>query len=198
MASVPHPRSPDLLSAAESLLLMVDLQERLMPHVAGSDAVTANCVRLVRGAERVGVPITLTEQYPAGLGPTVADLAAREDDRPEFPSVTVEKLRFSGAEAIGWPAAGDRTDGRYQVVLAGVETHICVLQTAFDLLSMGYRVWVAADATASRFTTDREVALSRLRDGGVSITTVEAILFEWCEVAGTETFKAIRSLVTER
>lgn len=185
-------RSPDLLSAAESLLLVVDLQERLLPHTAGCDAVAENCVRLLRAAELFGVLTVLSEQYPKGLGPTVAVVAkAAESAR----AINVEKLRFSAAAATGWPPAGERTDGRHQVVLAGIETHICVIQTAFDLLSQGYRVFVVADATGSRRDIDRDVALNRLRDGGAAVVTTESVLFEWCVEAGTEAFKAVRTLV---
>jgi nicotinamidase-related amidase len=194
-----HPlRSPDLLSAAESLLLLVDVQERLIPHVSGGETVTANCNRLARAAGLFGVPVTVTEQYPKGLGPTVPELASLFAGADAIPANKAEKLRFSAAEATGWPPAGEREDGRHQVVLAGVETHVCVLQTAFDLLSQGYRVSVVADAAGSRRDLDRDAALARLRDGGATVTTTESVLFEWCEAAGTDQFKKVRELVVER
>ena len=190
-------RSPDLLSAAESLLLVVDVQERLLPHIAGGEEVEANGLRLMQAAQLFGVPVTISEQYPKGLGPTVASLAAAA--RAAAPPVAkVEKLRFSAAEATGWPPAGERIDGRHQVVLAGIETHICMVQTALDLLSAGYRVFIVADATGSRRERDSHVALNRLRDGGATVVTTESVLFEWCEAAGTDAFKKIRDLVTGR
>lgn len=185
-------RSPDLLSAAESLLLVLDVQEKLLPHITDSEVVVENCVRLLRAAGSFGVLTVLTEQYPKGLGPTTANIAAVTGSSPV---TKAEKLRFSAAEATGWPTAGERDDGRHQVVVAGVETHVCVLQTALDLLAQGYRVFVAADATGSRRGLDHHVALNRLRDSGAAVVTTESVLFEWCEAAGTDVFKTIRDLV---
>ena len=191
-------RSPDLLSADESLLFVVDLQEKLLPHIDGNDAVLANCSRMIAAANEFGVPLTITEQYPKGLGKTVVAIQKLTLD-DTIPSVTrAEKLRFSGADAAGWPAAGERDDGRRQVVLIGIETHICVLQTALDLLSRGYRVYVAADAVGSRRRLlDHDVALQRMRDSGVIVTTVESVLFEWCETAEALQFKVVRDLVAK-
>ena len=194
MPSEPPARSPELLSASESLLLVVDVQERLLPQIAGREQVVRGCRLLSAGAELFSVPTVVTEQYPKGLGPTVPDLAG------SLPAAAVkaEKLRFSAAEATGWPTAGEREDGRHQVVIAGIETHICVLQTAIDLAAWGYRVFVCADATGSRLETDHAIALARLRDGGVTVTTTESVLFEWCEAAGTDRFRSLRDLVTGR
>ena len=188
-------RSPELLSAAESLLLVVDLQERLLPVIHDHAAVTSACVRLLRGAAIFGVPAVMTEQYPKGLGATVPEIAAAAASLDPANLTRAEKLRFGAAEATGWPPAGERDDGRHQVVLAGIETHVCILQTALDLISQGYRVYLAADASGSRRTFDRDVALQRLRDSGVTITTTESVLFEWCEEAGTDRFKQLRDLV---
>lgn len=194
-------RSSELLSAPASLLLIVDVQERLTPHITDSTAVVENCERLIRGAAIFDVPVVVTEQYPRGLGPTIPALSQLlsqgTDDAPlnSRPIRISEKLRFSAADATGWPAAGERDDGRHQVVVAGLETHICVLQTSLDLLSRGYRVFVVADATGSRRLLDRDIARCRLRDSGATVTTVESILFEWCEVAGTDRFRLLRELV---
>lgn len=196
-------RSPELLSATTSLLLIVDVQERLIPQIHGKEAVLDRCARLIRGAGLFQVPVVITEQYPRGLGPTVAALTDLFTDNSGQrllngePVPFTEKLRFSAAEATGWPAAGERQDGRFQVVLAGIETHICVLQTALDLLARGYRVFVAADAAGSRATLDHEIACHRLRDSGAALTTVESVLFEWCEVAGTDRFRQVRDLVKD-
>jgi nicotinamidase-related amidase len=191
-------RSPDLLSADESRLFVVDLQEKLLPHIDRNDAVLANCSRLIAAANECGVSLTITEQYPKGLGKTVASIHELTLD-DTIPTVTrAEKLRFSGADATGWAAAGERNDGRHQVVLIGIETHICVLQTALDLLSRGYRVYVVADAVGSRHRIDHDVALQRMRDQGIIVTTAESVLFEWCETAEAPQFKAIRDLVAKR
>lgn len=185
-------RSPDLLSPRESLLFAVDLQERLLPHIVDHEAVIANGVCLLQAATLFEVPVAASEQYPQGLGPTVPAVAAALPDNV----VRVEKLRFSGADATGWPAAGERNDGRRQIVLIGIETHICILQTALDLLSRGYRVHVVADAVGSRRRLDHDVALARLRDSGVIVTTAESVLFEWCGTAESEQFKAMREFLS--
>lgn len=190
MTNMPSPRSPDLLCAAESLLLVVDMQERLLPRIDNTALVQKQCEKLLRAAEIFDVPACLTEQYPGGLGSTIPELVAAAPPR-ERP----EKIRFSGALATGWPRAAERDDARTQVVIGGIETHICVLQTALDLLSWGYRVHVAADAVGSQRTSDHEPALRRLRDAGVTITTTESVLFEWCEEAGTERFRRMRELL---
>ena len=190
MTTPNSPRSLELLSAGESLLVVVDMQERLLPHIANAPVVRDQCVRLLRAAELFDVPAVLTEQYPGGLGSSDPELIAVAPAR-ERP----EKLRFSGAGALGWPPAAERDDARMQVVIAGIETHICVLQTALDLLSAGYRVFIVADAVGSQRPTDHEPALARLRDSGATITTTESVLFEWCEEAGTERFRALRRLL---
>ncbi|MFQ5731177.1 MAG: hydrolase [Planctomycetaceae bacterium] len=184
----PLPRSPELMWRARCRLLIVDVQEKLMPHIPVADALIANCLKLVKGAAVLHVPVFATEQYPQGLGGTVAELANVLPDRPD-------KLRFSCAEALDWGAAAEQEDDRDQIVVAGVEAHVCVLQTALDLLSLGYRVFVPADAVASRRKTDWRFALQRLSDAGATLTTSESVLFEWAEVAGTDEFKAISRLV---
>lgn len=191
-------RNPDLLSPPESLLFVVDMQQRLLPHIGESETVTANCGRLIEAATLFEVPLTVTEQYPKGLGHTVEPIARLLDSDGSTSFPVAEKLRFSGAEATGWAAAGERSDPRHQVVLAGIETHICILQTALDLLSMGYRVHVVVDAVGSRHRHDHDTAISRLRDSGVTVTTTESVLFEWCETAESEKFKALRDLVATR
>ena len=187
--SVPgYVRSHELLAREDSRLLIVDMQERFAPIIPDFSEVTANCRKLVQGARILGVPVSATEQYPRGLGATVAPLAELLDAR-------IEKLRFSSAESCDW-VTGDRGD-RAKVVVAGIETHVCVQQTVLDLLAAGFSVYVPADAVASRNAFDRDVALQRLRDSGATITTTESILFEWCEVAGTPEFKQVQALVRE-
>lgn len=194
MTAPPLLRSPDLLNAQESLLLIVDVQERLMPTIVESSKITRNCGILVRAAAIFDVPLVVTEQYPKGLGRTVPELAqVIEATGTAVPQP--EKLRFSAAEATEWPPAAEKTDSRHQVVIAGIETHICVLQTALDLLALGYRVYLCTDAVSSRHLSDHEVAINRLRDSGAIVTTTESVLFEWCEAAGTDQFRRIRDLV---
>jgi hypothetical protein len=148
----------------------------------------ANIIRLVEGARLLGVPVEATEQYPKGLGPTVPALAAR------LPAPAT-KLAFSCA---GVPGLVDRFRARSlrQLLLAGVESHVCVLQTALDLVAEGFRIYVAADAVASQRATDYELAMRRLERAGAVLTTTEAALFEWTEAAGTPVFKEISRLAT--
>lgn len=186
-----YSRSPELLSAASSRLLIVDMQEKFAAAIPEFTLVAAGCLKLMQAATILSVPICATEQYPRGLGQTVPELAALLPDR-------VEKLRFSCAECLDWVTGSGRNDGRHQVVLAGIETHICLLQTALDLLTAGFDVFVVVDATRSRRDDDREIALRRMSDAGVRLITSEMAMFEWCEVAGHDQFKQISKLVTNR
>lgn len=181
-------RSRELLARDDSRLLIVDVQGRLTDLIPGGAQVIANCRRLIRGAQLLGVPVSATEQYPRGLGPTVPELAELLDQ-------PIEKLRFSSAECLDW-VTSEKGD-RLKVVVAGIEAHVCIQQTALDLLAAGFSVYIPADAVASRSPIDRDVACHRLRDSGATITTTESILFEWCETAAAPEFKQISALVKE-
>ena len=182
-------RNSELFSHRHSRLLLIDLQEKLVPVIADRENLLARCRLLAQGAQILGVPIHATEQYPKGLGATLPEIAEFVVERPA-------KVRFSCSECLGWgpPAPEDR----FQIVVAGIETHVCVQQTVLDLLALGYQVQVPVDAVSSRHDLDREVAIRRMELSGATITTAEAVLFEWCEVAGTPEFKAISKLVTGR
>lgn len=186
-------RSPELLGRAFSRLLIVDVQEKLVATLPESlrDRLLATCRFLAEGAKLLSVPIGITEQYPQGLGPTADTLRPYCDNPPA-------KKRFSCVECLAWPAAAESTDGRFQVVVAGMETHVCVLQTVFDLLSSGYQVYVVADAIASRREMDQQVALERMAASGAVITTAEGVLFEWAETAEAVEFKALSGLIKAR
>ncbi|QDT64485.1 hydrolase [Calycomorphotria hydatis] len=186
------PRSHELLSASTSTLLVIDVQEKLMPSIEGSFPLTRRMVTLIKGAQLLDVPVVATEQYPKGLGQTVTAIRELLPDSP--PS----KLRFSSAEASGLPPVSEHPEQRHQVVLTGIETHICVLQTALDLSASGYHVYLAADAVGSRNSTDHDIAIQRMRDSGIIVATVESILFEWCESAEHDRFKELSKLVTGR
>jgi nicotinamidase-related amidase len=181
-------RSGDLIARDASRLLIVDMQEKLLPLIASADRVIANCSRLIDGAKLFGVPVFATEQYPKGLGSTVHPLVERLVAPPA-------KLRFSCAEVLDWGTAAEQTDQRHQIVVAGIEAHVCVLQTVIDLLAAGFQVFVPADAVASRGDLDRQFALERLTGCGATIVTTESVLFEWCEVSGTPEFKQISQLI---
>jgi nicotinamidase-related amidase len=175
------------LTPATSLLAVIDVQERLLAVMPEVDRVVARCMRLAEAARILGVQAVLTEQYPRGLGPTPAALAAILP-----PAET--KMSFSCCGCGGFDAAV--APAMSAVVLAGLETHVCIAQTALDLLARGLGVWVAVDAVASRHAIDHEVALRRLEGAGAVLTTTEALLFEWCRSAEHPQFQAIRRLVT--
>jgi len=183
------PRSPELMSRDDTALLVVDMQERLLPFIRQGAQVIWNVRRLIDGARILGLEVAATEQYPKGLGPTAAVLAERLGEIPA-------KLAFSCGEC-GEIFRRLAERGRPKVLVAGVETHVCVQQTVLDLLADGFRVYVAVDAVGSRFEIDYQTALRRMESAGATLTTTEAALFEWCEAAGTPEFKQISQLVRE-
>ena len=177
-----------LLIAASSQLVVIDVQERLLPVIQHQESIAANIRFLMDAAAMMQVPAVVTEQYPKGLGRTVEQL------RNHAATVaTIEKLRFSAADELlntGVTAT--------QVVLAGIESHICVQQTALELRHRGMPVLVAADCIGSRHAEDSLRAIDRMDRAGIVISTAEAIAFEWCERAGTERFKTLSRLVRAR
>lgn len=175
-----------ILDASQAQLLVVDVQERLLPAMAEPDLVTGGCAKLVAAAKRLAVPILISEQYPKGLGPTVAPL---KDAGP-----VCAKMTFSCAADAGI-AAAIAAHNRPQLVLCGIEAHVCVLQSALGFKAMGYAVAVVWDAVSSRKLADKELAAHRLRAEGVSIVNVEMTIFEWLHVAGTPQFKELSALI---
>lgn len=178
------------MSRGDTALLVVDVQERLVPAIAGGARVVWNVRRLIDGAKTLGLPVVATEQYPKGLGPTVAELAERLGPVPS-------KLTFSCG---GCPELFDdlRSRNICKILVCGIEAHVCVQQTVLDLLADGWRVYVAADAVGSRFEADHRIALGRMDSAGATLTTTEAAIFEWCEIAGTAEFKQISQLAREQ
>ena len=186
---MPHPNPPARLTTADTALLVIDVQEKLVPKIAGADAMVRNTAFLFDVCKILGVPVFATEQYPKGLGQTVPELAARLPDRPE-------KLAFSSC-AVPAIIEGFRA-GRPKVLLAGIETHVCVMQTALDLLALGFHVFLPVDALSSRYRIDHDTAIQRMRDAGAVVVTCEMAAFELTGVAGTPRFKEISRLVQER
>lgn len=177
------------MSRGDTGLLVVDVQEKLMPLIPRQAAIVWNIRRLIDGALLLGVPVAATEQYPRGLGPTVPSLAGLLGQIPE-------KLHFScGACGQMFDDFGNR--GVRKILVAGIEAHVCVQQTVFDLLAAGFRVYLAIDAIGARHDIDCQTALRRMETSGATLTTTESALFEWCEVAGTPEFKQISQLVRE-
>jgi nicotinamidase-related amidase len=188
----PLPRSPELMRADDTALLVVDMQERLLAVIPQAERIIWNCRRLMDGAKILDVGMVATEQNPEKLGPTTAKLTAAARGR----LWTLAKMDFS-CGACGEAFVEFKTEGYERVLLCGIETHVCVQQTAFDLLAAGYRVYIAADAVAARGSFDHEIALRRMESCGATITTTEAALFEWCERAGTDAFRKISALAKE-
>jgi nicotinamidase-related amidase len=171
------------------VVVVVDAQEAFRSVVAAWDAVIAGCRKLLEAARWLDVPIVVTEQYPRGLGQTARELTQVVEGVP-----LIEKMSFSA-----WGAERFRSElnalRRGTVVLCGVESHVCVLQTAHDLADAGFSVHVACDAIDSRKPLDRELALTRMSEAGVQLTTVEMILFELLERADVDAFKPVHSLI---
>ncbi|KAA3628574.1 MAG: hydrolase [Proteobacteria bacterium] len=174
-----------LLQADRSLLLIVDVQEKLVPAIHEQRRVVENCTWLIRVAREIGVPVRASEQYPKGLGPTVPELMELLQ-----PSELMEKVHFSCSAEESCREAILET-GRDQIIVAGVEAHVCVLQTVLDLVELGKSLFVVADAVSSRDPRNAELAVARMRQAGVQAVSCEMVLFEWAHKAGTDQFRRL-------
>ncbi|MFW6255677.1 MAG: isochorismatase family protein [Candidatus Sumerlaeota bacterium] len=179
-----------IIQAETSILCVVDIQERLLPHMSESERVVAGTDRLIRAAQMLKVPVAVTEQYPKGLGPTVE--AVKAHISPDIP--VLEKTLFSCYGAPEFEELIEKS-GRFTLVLCGIETHVCVLQTALDAAEKGLRVVVVADAVSSRSPENHQQALGRLRQAGVTIATTEMVLMEWVGDAKHPAFKDVQKLI---
>ena len=175
-----------MIKLHKTVAVMVDFQERLFGHMAGHERLHDRVSRLAAGLKLFEVPTLITQQYTKGLGPTLSDLAIE--------GKVVEKMSFSAWREEDFSHAL-RKRHKKQIILAGIEAHICLLQTALDLIDAGYKVYIPADATASRDETNRLNALNRLEKAGAVITNVESVLFELCRTAEHEQFKALSQIV---
>lgn len=178
-----------LIDVGKSAVLVVDVQTRLAPAMHERETCIDRCRVLVQAALRLDVPVIASEQYPEGLGPTVEALAALLPAERVF-----AKRHFAGVADPGLGAALRALD-RAQIVLCGMEAHVCVLQTALGLKAEGLTPVVVADAVASRRPESKALALARLRAHGVEIVEAEMVLFEWLREAGTPAFKALLPLI---
>lgn len=178
------------LDRTKAAVLVVDVQSRLTPAMP-PDAL-ARVVKygraLVGAAKELGMPVLATEQYPKGLGETIPEL------REVLPSPPLQKVHFSCGADPGFAAALEKT-GRRQVVVCGMETHVCVFQTVRDLVGMGYEVHVCSDAVSSRTEEHRRTGLELCREAGAVITTAETAIFDLLHLAGTAEFKKVAPLV---
>ncbi len=181
-------RNPKILNRTQSALLIIDIQERILKVMQQYETVIENALKLIRGSKTLNVPIYYTEQYPKGLGETAVEL------KSELEGAATQKMSFScsGAENL---FEEFKEKGYSQIIVCGIESHVCVQQTVLDLLANNFQVDVAADAVSSRKETDYKIALDRMRENGAEVTTTESILFELLNVCGTDEFKAVSKLV---
>ncbi len=178
-----------MMNAESSQLLLIDIQERLAPATLDGDRTVQNAGILLDAAALLDVPHTISEQYPRGLGPTAAAVLEKAD-----PARAFDKVHFS-CQADDRLAGVLAAAGRPDVVVCGLEAHVCVLQTALGLMEAGYRVHVVADAIASRTAQNRDLAVERMRAAGVGIVSTEMVLFEWLGTAGHPEFRAVSALI---
>jgi nicotinamidase-related amidase len=182
-------RHPNLLRRDDTLLVIVDIQTKLLRVMFEKDRLVSNCRKLIEACKLLEVPMLLTEQYPQGMGPTDPQILEVLDDKR-----TIAKLSFS---CCGTEDFNRRVSefGRKQMVVIGIEAHICVLQTVHDLLHRGYLAYVPYDAVSSRKEQDCRNALDRIRQAGAIVGSVESAVFELLENAGTPVFKRISKLI---
>jgi len=177
-------------SATQSQLAIIDVQTKLCSAMAAADmqAVVNNCSTLAQASKKLAVPVIVTEQYPERLGNTASDITQHLDQvRP------IEKMAFSAAAVPAFKAKLQRD--KSQIILVGLEAHICVLQTALDLLAQGKQVFVVQDAIISRNVDNKHNAIARLAAAGCIITNTESVVFEWLGNAKHEAFKDIAALI---
>lgn len=183
----------DFLNREDTLLLVVDIQERLVPaiHKDLYPRALKNMQIMIEAAGTLGLPILLTEQYPKGLGPTVQEILLPLEGKPFR---RIEKVTFSCARDEGFlQAVADAN--RRQIVVIGMETHVCVYQTSVDLVRAGYSVFVLDDAVSSRFMHNYQSGLQALRDAGCTVFSTETAVFQLLKVAATPEFKKVSSLI---
>lgn len=182
---------PDQLDASRAMLLVIDMQEKLMPLIVDQRHVTASACKMIRAATVLDLPMIATEQYPRGIGVTHAPI---RETLSGGKFSTLEKPTFSA-----WATPEVRNAilelDRPQIIIVGVETHVCVQQTSLDLASRDYDVFVCADAAGSRGRIDHDVSLHRMRQNGVFVTTVESAIFELCQSSAARKFKALLEII---
>lgn len=175
-----------LMKKDESLLLVIDVQERLAPAMDNPREVINGCSKLLGVAKRLNVPFIITEQYPKGLGATMFDLRKEAGEEVYY----LPKTEFSCARNPEIMEAIKKSSKR-QIIIAGLETHICIVQTALELQAEGYEVFVVSNACSSRQPVQHILALQRLLQHNVDVVTIEMVIFEWLEKAGSDEFKEI-------
>ncbi|MGE5795540.1 MAG: hydrolase [Ignavibacteria bacterium] len=182
-------KNEKLLNRDSSALLLIDIQEKILNAMSYKDQVVENSLKLIKGFKILNIPIFYTEQYPKGLGSTAASLLKEVEGLSP-----IQKMSFSCYGAEGF-ITRLKDNNVTQVVVAGIESHVCVQQSVLDLLANDFQVNVAADSCSSRKETDYKFALDRMRHHGAEITTAEAILFELLNIPGTDEFKQISEII---
>lgn len=177
------------LSRRNALLLVIDMQERLLRQIEKTNEVVAGAITLIKCSQILGVPTLATEQYPEGIGPTLPELTLALGSKP-----AIAKRTFSCCREEAFMKTFDSL-GRKQVIIAGIETHVCVLQTAYDLVQKGYEVQIAENAVGSRKNADKLNAIRRMQASGIEITCVESAVFELLETSACSEFKQILPLI---
>jgi nicotinamidase-related amidase len=180
-----------MITPNETLLLIIDVQGKLAASVFHPELVEKNIGKLIRACRILGVPVLHTEQYPKGLGPTVQPLRELIGDQPP-----VEKLSFSCCGS-GEFMQRLRALGRNEVLVAGMETHVCVYQTAIELIDFGYNVHLVTDAVSSRSEENRQIGIRCIEKAGANLTSTEMAIFELLRIAEGDSFKAISKIVKE-
>lgn len=178
-----------MLEAGSCALVVIDIQGKLAQLMYRKEALFENAQKLIKGVQILEVPIIVTEQYPKGLGPTIPEIAALFPNFKPLP-----KVAFSCCGDEGFQKELMAVNRR-QILICGIETHVCVYQTTVDLLTSGYEVEVVADVVSSRTAENREIALQRIRDEGAGITSVEMVLFELMKAAEGPKFKEVSKIV---
>ncbi|WP_133137078.1 isochorismatase family protein [Legionella rowbothamii] len=174
-----------LLNKEESLLLLIDVQEKLTPAVMNSESLISQCEWLLKLAHKLSVPILVSEQYPKGLGATVAPLKEYFDSQE-----CIDKVHFSCMSDVNYVQRLKQFHKK-QFILIGMEAHVCVLQTALEMKEQGFDVFVVVDAVSSRGKNNLKFGLKRMQQAGVHLVTSEMVFFEWVRKAGTPEFKEL-------
>lgn len=173
----------------DTLALIIDFQERLFPFIHENEKLTKNAVRLIQGLKALDIRMIVTQQYTKGLGGTSKEIS---DAIGDYQHVEKDSFSCCGSDEV---CSSLKYFGKKNVIVFGIESHVCVLQTVIDLIAMGYQPVLIEDCVSSRNPNDKMIAIERMRQEGAIISTYESILFELCVVSGTDTFKAISKIV---
>ncbi|MFA5012825.1 MAG: hydrolase [Ignavibacteria bacterium] len=173
----------------DTLALIIDFQERLFPFIHENEKLTQNAVRLIQGLKALEIKMLVTQQYTKGLGGTSKEIS---DAIGKYQHIEKGSFSCCGSDEV---CISLKNLGKMNIIVFGIESHVCVLQTVIDLIAMGYQPILIEDCVSSRNPNDKKIAIERMRQEGAIISTYESILFELCVVSGTDTFKAISKIV---